>query len=61
MAFKVLLSHPGWKRGYPGAVPARMRPMPAPRAAGLTIQMRHQGVSEEVFAPEHLTLRGTGT
>lgn len=60
MAFRVLLSHPAWERGYPGAVPPGCAPRPPHRAAGLTIQMRHQGISEDVFAPEHLTLRGTG-
>ena len=35
-------------------------PPPPHRAAALTVQMRHQGISEDVFAPEHLTLCGTG-
>lgn len=30
------------------------------RATGLTIQLRHQGISEDVLAPDHFTLRGTG-
>lgn len=35
-------------------------PHPPQRAAQLTIQMRHQCISEDVFAPEHLTFCGTG-
>lgn len=34
---------------------------PSLQGRGLTIQMRHQGVPEDIFAPNHLTLGSTGT